>query len=417
MSGAIVSDVEATAKKFCEITPEELISIDNINEIDFQSIRSEIEFYSTLATERAYQVENDPNFRKDGAKKDDLIQKVMLIGDRAMHTSRLIRVLFRLAKQNSDSKTLCEEVISKITPGPALISPAGSSRPLPNRAAPISQSYARVTKSSTIPEATSEKVVNVPKKQASPEITLIPKNDYNSDLKKLTASLKSHQVNSVRKSRNGNIVLRCEDESKLKRVTETLNNTDFVQVKTMEKNLPRMTVYDVGDFESNEALLESILCKNSSIKALIDDNKAFQILFFKKWKGNTNVVIKVDPAIRDIILANRSKVFIGLKCCHVSDSFPFKICYTCQKTCSHLSNLCPEKENPTCRYCCRKHDSKVCPVRNESSKHMCKNCSESNIESVKRNAHSHFSNSNNCPLIQAIIINLKANTDYEQKNS
>ena len=416
MATAIASDVDPIAKKFSEFSPEELISIDDINEIDFQSIRSEIEFYSTLASERAYQIENDPNFRKDGAKKDDLIEKVKLVGDQAMNTSRLIRVLFRLAKRNSDSKTLCEEVM-KMTTGSALNSPAVSSRPLPNRTVPIPQSYARVTKSPTITETNNENLVNVPKKQASPEITLIPKNDYNSDMKKLTASLKSHQVNSVRKSRNGNIVLRCEDESKLKRVTETLHNTDFVQVKTMEKNFPRMTVYDVGDFDSNDDLLESILCKNSSIKALVDDNKAFKILFFKKWNGNTNVVIKVDPAIRDIILANRSKIFIGLKCCHVSDSFPFKICYTCQKTCSHLSNLCPEKENPTCRYCCRKHDSKVCPVRNESSKHMCKNCSESNIESVKSNAHSHFSNSNNCPLIQAIIINLKANTDYEQKNS
>ena len=416
MATAIASDVDPIAKKFSEISPEELISIDDINEIDFQSIRSEIEFYSTLASERAYQIENDPNFRKDGAKKDDLIEKVKLVGDQAMNTSRLIRVLFRLAKRNSDSKTLCEEVM-KMTTGSALNSPAVSSRPLPNRTVPIPQSYARVTKSPTITETNNENLVNVSRKQASPEITLIPKNDYNSDMKKLTASLKSHQVNSVRKSRNGNIVLRCEDESKLKRVTETLHNTDFVQVKMMEKNFPRMTVYDVGDFDSNDDLLESILCKNSSIKALVDDNKAFKILFFKKWNGNTNVVIKVDPAIRDIILANRSKVFIGLKCCHVSDSFPFKICYTCQKTCSHLSNLCPEKENPTCRYCCRKHDSKVCPVRNESSKHMCKNCSESNIESVKSNAHSHFSNSNNCPLIQAIIINLKANTDYEQKNS
>ena len=62
---------------------------------------------------------------------------------------------------------------------------------------------------------------------------------------------------------------------------------------------------------------------------MVDDGKVFDVLFFKNYNDGVNVVIKCDPAIRESILKNRSRLFIGMKSCRVSDSFPFVVCFNC----------------------------------------------------------------------------------------
>ena len=126
----------------------------------------------------------------------------------------------------------------------------------------------------------------------------------------------------------------------------------------------------------------------------------------KKIKVNgsivTNITIKVDSEIRNAIINNHYKLFSGLKRCHIVDSFPFKICFNCQTTCSHMSKECPLKNQTICRYCQLNHFSKDCPVKNDSTKHRCRNCNESKINHIKAAAKSHFTNSNHCPLIKSI---------------
>ena len=213
-------------------------------------------------------------------------------------------------------------------------------------------------------------------------------------------------------------MLQCEKDEEIQSIQETLKSENFVQIKKMQKNLPKLTIFDIGEFDTADDLKTSIISKNPRIKELVDNCKTFDVLFFKKLTNSVSVVVKVDPEIRQCVLQNKSKMYVGLKSCNVSDSFPFKICYNCQATCSHHIKDCTLKDKSICRYCSENHSSKNCVVKNDTTKHICINCSNSNVAKIKNNCHSHHSNSNSCPLIESIISNIKANTCYtaEQKN-
>ena len=180
----------------------------------------------------------------------------------------------------------------------------------------------------------------------------------------------------------------------------------------MEKSLPKNTIIAADDIESTEEIIEDIKRKNPYINSLVEADKVFQVLFMRNVNGLTNITIKVDPAIRNAILRNNSKIFIGLKRCHVTDSFPFKICFNCQATCSHLSKDCKLENRKVCRYCHKNHFSRECEVKNDSTKHQCLNCKKSEMSRIKMNAGTHYTNANDCPLIKSIIDNIKSNTLY-----
>ena len=170
---------------------------------------------------------------------------------------------------------------------------------------------------------------------------------------------------------------------------------------------------DVGEVESKEELKDVIMEKNPHIRNLISNSKCFEILFLKKFNGVTNAVLKVEPEIRELIQKVNSRVFVQLKNCKVVDSYPFRVCYNCQMTCSHLSQQCPLKDTKQiCRYCSRNHKTKDCNVKDDKSKHTCVNCENSQNEKFKEKAKSHFSNSNECPIIISIKENIIANTLY-----
>ena len=323
-----------------------------------------------------------------------------------------MRVMFRLAKENFNSKKLCQEIVSTLETQNNAITQKIHQTTKPD----LTKSYAN-----TLKKPAANTVKNSPPEAPvakRPEITLIPKTNYDSDFKRVSEKLKTQPVLSSRKSKAGNIVLRCDKDEDIGSIEQALQSENFVTVKKMQKNLPRMTIFDIGKWESADALKQGLFSKNYFLKSLVDDGKVFDVLFFKNYNDSVNVVIKCDPAIRESILKNRSRVFIGMKSCRVSDSFPFIVCFNCQKTCSHKSADCPLTEYTICRYCGENHLSKNCGVKDDATKHFCVNCSKSDNDNIKKNCRTHVSNSTQCPLIKSIVNNMKSNTCYvtETKN-
>ena len=382
---------------------EELISLTSIDELDFGWVEDELKYLQDLIKEK-------PSFSRTTFKKDDAVKKLESICNQASTTSNLIRVLFRLAKENFKSKQLCEEVLSTLVCNNAAV----NGQNVNGNASQIS--YAKALKESTMKSGKLVKPSSALPDQRTNEITLIPNTNYDADVKKVSEKLSSHQVVSSRKSKAGNIVLRCDKEEDIGAIEDVLKAENFVTIKKMERNLPRMTIFDVGKFDTPDELKSALFSKNPFLKSLVDKNKVFEVLFFKTWSDTTNVTIKCDPEVRDSILKNRSKLFIGLKSCRVTDSFPFMVCYNCQQTCSHRSKDCTART--TCRYCGDNHISRNCEFKNDSTRHCCVNCSKSEIVNIKNNSKTHVSNSTSCPLIKSIITNMKANTSYtcDQKN-
>ena len=373
----------------------ELISLSSIDELDFEWVNEELSFLEGIAEEKA-------SFSKSTFKKDDAVKKLELFCNHASSASKLLRVLFRLAKENFNSKQFCQEFLTTL-----------ATNNTTSESAPVSTSskgsYASTLKKSPVPTVmiTNEKV---PEK--SPEITLIPKNNYEADFKKVSEKLKTQQVVSARKSKAGNIVLRCDKKEDIGGIEQALKSENFVTIKKMEKNLPRMTIFDVGRYESPEDLKQGLFSKNPFLEQLVAEGNVFEVLFFKKFNDAVNVVIKCDPVIRETIIKNRSRLFLEMKSCRVSDSFPFIVCFNCQKTCCHKSDACTLINKTICRYCGENHLSKNCSVKDDSTKHFCVNCSQSENVTIKNNCRTHVSNSTQCPLIKSIVNNIKANTCY-----
>ena len=69
-----------------------------------------------------------------------------------------------------------------------------------------------------------------------------------------------------------------------------------------------------------------------------------------------------------------------------------------------------------CRFCSENRRSADCPVKTNVAMQNCVNCLDSSNNKIRNNGNSHYSNSNECPLVQSIISNIKLNTEYESKN-
>ena len=397
-------EAEPDADKAIKVpSAEKLISVLSVNDLDDAWVHSEISFLENIRD--IY--DKDTLCR---AKKEQYVEHFTSIAKRSEEICNLIRVLFRLAKAQTTTKKLCNEVVSAVSAN--------------LKAQMSTKSFANAVKEKE-PLKKPPKVLKTIEKESVPikvlppmsEITLIPKNGYDEDLKKVSGSLKQNRINSARKSKNGNIVISCENDEEMKRVEEALSSAQFVQVKKMEKNLPKMTIIGAEEIDSREEVIEDLKSRNVFLHDLVEKGKKLEVLFMKKNNGLNNITIRVDPEIRNAILENKAKVYVGLKRCHVSDSFPFKVCYNCQETCSHMSDSCNSRVK-ICRYCGQNHLSKSCPMKNDATKHRCINCLNSNISRIKNNAGSHFSNASSCPLVKLLIDNMKANTIYscESKN-
>ena len=127
-------------------------------------------------------------------------------------------------------------------------------------------------------------------------------------MKSLQKTLSNSQVSGSRKSRNGNIVLSFPSNQSLQNAQSTLSKNEKIKLHTHEKTLPKMTIRNV-DIPDDE-IKNSILMKNPKVRSLVDTGHFFDVLFVQKisLKNNNgsmndyrNAIIKVDPAIRNII--------------------------------------------------------------------------------------------------------------------
>ena len=301
-------------------TPElaDLISVENVEDLSSDWIQGEIKFLEESAKESISSTKTRP-------------KKVELSGKRADSIAKLIRVLVRLARTKSDSRKLCEDVV-------AALRPQAEKPDETNSYAQALRLYIpKNEQEPTAPTSTADKQVAslsahapVFKPLEKNEITIVPSN-YDNDVKNVEKSLSSTQVSKSRKSKNGNIVLSFPSNETMKSAKNILAGEPGIKLHVPSKSLPKMSIHNVE--LPDEEIRDSILSKNSQIKALVEEGCIFQLLFVQKIKDTDirNAIFKVDPRIRECIGKNRFKIFVGLKNCTVYDRIYHKTCFNCQK--------------------------------------------------------------------------------------
>ena len=175
---------------------------------------------------------------------------------------------------------------------------------------------------------------------------------------------------------------------------------------------------DTENFRSKckEVLHEVIPLKNDKLKAYIDQEHVFEVVYTNVGKRYATAGIKVSPQIRDLLTSPESNfIYISNSACPVKDRFVIRQCFNCQKL-GHISTVCPESKNMVCMYCSGKHETNRCNFKNDPKKHRCRNCSLSKDPRVSSNCHTHHSSSNSCPIIQQAINRYRENTLRTSKN-
>ena len=190
-------------------------------------------------------------------------------------------------------------------------------------------------------------------------------------------------VSKVGVSTSGNTFIHCPSIAARDKLQPLLESDIPNQtVHSLKEKLPSISIVDITEKFTKEELVTRIRQQNSYVNELIDQDHIFKVLFMKPPTGeykNYQVVALVSPDIRDVISANRNRLFVGLESCRVYDRFYVKRCNECNCF-GHYKAKCPNKAS--CTFCAsEEHNSETCPLKDsrDHSKFKCINCKRSGL--------------------------------------
>ena len=182
---------------------------------------------------------------------------------------------------------------------------------------------------------------------------------------------------------------------------------DYALIKeevTPRKLLPKMKICDLEGYGKDDLakLKADIRKKSTSIRTMSDSGKTLDIIFINEPADSTGygyAVIRVDPRIREEIIKNQRRIYVGTTSCHVKDQVHVTQCFACQqfghkKNSPHCKFVKTNKH--ICLYCAKTdHISKNCPVKGNRTKYNCSNCKSTTTYAKSAN---HTSTSISCPI-------------------
>ena len=227
------------------------------------------------------------------------------------------------------------------------------------------------------------------------------------DVAKGTISDKLSEI-PVKKSilSKGKGIMKFPDMESRDLAAEALKD-DYTLVKEEgkpRKLLPKMKICDLEGYGKDdlEKLKADIRKKSLSIRTMTDSGKTLDIIFIHEpadEAGYGYAVIRVDPRIREEIIKNQRRIYIGTTSCHVKDQIHVTQCFVCQefghkKDSPHCKYVKTDKH--ICLYCAKTdHLSKNCTVKGNRAKYNCSNCKSTTTFAKSAN---HTSTNITCPI-------------------
>ena len=225
------------------------------------------------------------------------------------------------------------------------------------------------------------------------------------DHKKDIMSNINTQVEQVKSSKKGHLVVKFDSKAKLEEAKNDLDSVkDHIKVSVDEniKYKPKIMVCDVDDSEDD--IIGSLKEKNQWINNLIVEDDDFKLIKDKKKsrKENKNhAIIKCSPEIRKVIHLNGDRLYtIYGGRCRVFDSYKTYQCYNCQEF-GHSASRCTNAQ--VCAKCSGNHSIRDC----HGSDLKCQNCTKKGHSDT-----SHKAFDRNCPVIKDEIARIRNKTDH-----
>ena len=179
----------------------------------------------------------------------------------------------------------------------------------------------------------------------------------------LTNVIKSIPVKSCRETGRRIMVMKFpHGEAKAEVKALVGSSTDFMDVAVTEpkKMLPKMTLLYVPPSLPDGEIISAILEKNPQIKELLNVGHTLTLGFSRVRGRKKMAVIKMSPAVCNVIASSCNRVFLGLSSCGAFDRFWATQCRQCQKF-GHTKDRCPAKNTSPCSLCDGPHVSLNCP--------------------------------------------------------
>ncbi|KAI5748911.1 hypothetical protein M8J76_003215 [Diaphorina citri] len=173
-------------------------------------------------------------------------------------------------------------------------------------------------------------------------------------------------VQKVIRSREG---LRIEvaktenTKAKLEVLSRELKNHGYSTKSLEEHRLPRVAILGADPATAADDVLLAVSSQLSVPTGEIHCHHSY-----KTKEGSITWVLEVSPSVRQLMLA-RKRIFLGWRCCRVSDHLRITLCYKCLAY-GHMAKDCTNTE--LCSHCAGKHSKTQCP--NTSKPPICGVC-------------------------------------------
>ena len=221
--------------------------------------------------------------------------------------------------------------------------------------------------------------------------------------------LKSIPVKSCRETGRGNVVVKFPHAGAREEAKALVgSSTSFRDIVVSEprKMLPKMTLLDVPPSLPDSEIVSGIQDKNPKIKELVDAGHTLTLVFCRTKGDKKMAVIKMSPDVRNVMVGNGNRVFLGLTSCRTFDRFWATQCHHCQKF-GHTKERCPTKSaSPVCGLCAGSHITSDCTDR---SALKCVNCSSQG--NPPERCH-HSASSLDCPVMISERNRVIENTEF-----
>lgn len=244
-------------------------------------------------------------------------------------------------------------------------------------------------------------VVIRPKKEQTNEVTL---SEIKKSVNPKTAGI---EIQGVRNTRGGGIVVRTATEGDTDKLINELNKTakldETYEIIKPKKRKPHIMVYDV-DSELNALELKEALIENNEI---IKEREEINVKHKIPSKYGNSWIIELDPTVYyNLTNNNNNRLKIGWQQVVCKEYLRPTICYNCGKF-GHIGKVC---KNKTCCMRCgaEGHIKQDCKAKNEH----CINCIAFNNKYRAKIDTKHSCLNKTCKSWKNEITTLKARTQY-----
>lgn len=242
-----------------------------------------------------------------------------------------------------------------------------------------------------------------------PTVVIKPKTKQNSatTLKDIENNVNKTEVKvySTRNTREGGIVLRCENANETMKVKQIINDKlgGNYEVVLPKVKCPRLRITNIDESIPKESIIDELKKHNEQIQNI--EMRLITVIPRKKKANSTNDIIIESKSESFQRLIDLGVLYLPWRECNISEHLHINRCYKC---CGffHKSTEC--KRTQKCSHCGGDHKYTEC----KSKKLCCINCKNANDKLGSKLDHNHHAWSKQCPTVKRHLSSLMKKIEY-----